>query len=621
MAESLENLSENLRNKCDTEEKLRAAFPITSKEFSDYEQLKFITQKNVYPYEFIDSFEKLNVTELPPKESFYSKLTDSHISDDDYNMAKEAWKIFNCKSLLDYHNKYLTSDVLLLADIWQAFRNVCFDTYKLDANYYYTAPGLSWDAWLKYSKVELELLTDIDMVLMFERGIRGGISQIYHRYSKANNHYMKEYNENEEETYIVYWDANNLYGGAMREKLPYKNFKWNTDTWTADDILRLDDQGEKGFLFMVDLEYSKELHKSHNQFAFCPENIAIKKSDLNEWQQEGYAETKIKKLCTTLEDKKDYVVNYRYLKLALKHGLKLTKISKCIEYDQDYIMKSYIDLNTNKRKQAKNDFEKDFYKLMNNSVFGKTMENVRNRENFNLINTKDELLRLTFKPTYAGEKIFRDDLVGVQMKKTTVTLNKPIYIGQNILDQSKVTMYSYHYDFMIPKFGIDNINLLFGDTDSLAYEIRKIDPYVMMNENRDYFDLSEYPNDHFCYDKTNGKIPLKMKDETKSVAITEFCGLRAKCYAFTKDIDEKKTKIVCKGIKKGVAKKFKLEQYKAALFDDEKLYSVQNTFRTDKHTIYTIEQNKLALSRNDDKRFVSNNFINTYSFGFVGERI
>jgi hypothetical protein len=211
----LEKLVANMRKGCKTIRELRKAFPNTSKYFTNDMQFNLMTKKGVYAYDFMNTYEKLNYPGLPPRKEFYSKLSESRCSTSDYRHAQKVWKEFGCKTYLDYHNLYLKSDVLLLADVIENFRNMCFTNYGLDFEYYYTAPGLSFDAMLKYTKVELELFTDVEMYEFIEKGIRGGLSQISTRYAKANNKYMIGYDPNKQDTYILYVDANNLYGWAM----------------------------------------------------------------------------------------------------------------------------------------------------------------------------------------------------------------------------------------------------------------------------------------------------------------------------------------------------------------------------------------------------------------------
>ena len=185
-----------------------------------------LLRKGVYPYEYMDSWEKFNENALPPKKDFYSNSNLEDISDEDYKHAQKVWDVFEIKNLGEYHDLYVQSDTLLLADIFENFRNMCLNIYELDPVYFVSAPGLAWQACLKKTGVKLELLTDIDMLLMVEKGTRGGICQATHRYAKANKKYMKNYYKNIESSYIQYLDANNLYGWAMSQKLPVKDFKW-----------------------------------------------------------------------------------------------------------------------------------------------------------------------------------------------------------------------------------------------------------------------------------------------------------------------------------------------------------------------------------------------------------
>ena len=350
------------------------SFHALKKEYGD-DKLKILKRKGVYPYEYMDSEEKFNETKLPPKEAFYSRLSEEGITDEDYGHALNVWDVFNMKTFKDYHELYNETDVLLLADVFENFRNICLENYKLDPAHYFTAPGLSWDACLKMTGIKLELLTDIDMLLMIEKGIRGGVSMIRKRYAKANNKYMgKRFNKSKPSKYIQYLKANNLYGAAMSMKLPTHDFKWMSDKEleTLKNQQELNTWNRTPCILEVDLEYPKELCDLHNDYPLAPERFKF--------------EHKAEKLIPNLRDKKRYVVHYKNLIQYIELGMKLTHIHRGIKFEESEWLKPYIDKNTKLRKKAKNNFEKDFFKLMNNSVFGKTMENIRNRVDVKLVN-------------------------------------------------------------------------------------------------------------------------------------------------------------------------------------------------------------------------------------------
>ena len=335
-------------------------------EFCNGDLNKFIllSRKSVYAYEYMDSWERFNETSLPDKEAVYSKLNMEDITDVDYKHAKIAFKYFINKNLGDYHNLCVQSDTLLLGDVFENFRNMCIKGYELDPAYFLSAPGLAWQTCLKKTEVKLELLTNVDMLLMLEKGIRGGICHTMHRYEKANNKYMRDYNKDKEESFFKYLDANNLYGLAMSESLPVDGFDSIKDMSKIDEdfIKNYDKDSNKGYIFEVDVEYPKHLqflylgNISYFDLPFLPEKTKT---------------NKIKKLTCNLSDEENYVCNIRLLQQALNHGLILKKVHRVIQFNQEAWLKPYIDMNTELRKQAKNDFEKEFYKLMNNAVFGK----------------------------------------------------------------------------------------------------------------------------------------------------------------------------------------------------------------------------------------------------------
>ena len=344
------------------------------------EKLNLVTRKGVYLYEYMDSLGRLKENKLPPKESFYSRLTDEDISDEDYEHAQKVWEAFDMEHLQDYHNLYNETDVILLADVFENFRSICIKNYEQDPAHYYTAPGLTWDATLKITGVELELLTDIDMLLMVEKGIRGGVSMISNRYGKANNKYMGDkFVVSEISKYIMYLDANNLYGWAMSKPLPTHGFKWMNEN-------ELKKWEKYSCILEVDLEYPKSLHDLHNDYPLAPEQIEVNKVD---------------KLIPNLGYKEKYIIHYENLKQYLSLGLKLVKIHRGIKFEESPWLKKYIHLNTNLRTKAKNEFEKDFFKLMNNSVFGKTMENIRNRVDIKLVTDEKKAEKLSAKPNFS----------------------------------------------------------------------------------------------------------------------------------------------------------------------------------------------------------------------------
>jgi hypothetical protein len=452
MASSLDKLAKNLGLKSKgvmhTEiEKLRECYPNTSEAYNNDEQFNLVIQKGVYPYDWFDKYEKMDFAELPTIEMFYSRLNKSGISEDEYKHAQHVWETFNCNTFKDYHMLYLKTDVLLLADVWQSFRKVCCDNYKLDACYYYTAPSLSWDFMLKFTKIQLALISDNDMFQMWESGLRGGISMITKRHAKVSKAEMDKPVLGREDN-ILYFDATNLYGLSMVDYLPYTGFQMISDIeqFTPERITNLVDECDDGYLFEFDIAYPKELHQLHNDYPLLPENIKVEDIYLNDWQT-AHSDNKISKLCPNLMDKKNYVIHYRNLKYALQSGLKITRIHRVMTFKQKPFMRSYIMKNTELRKAAKNEFEKDFFKLMNNSCFGKTMENVRNRIEFKLISVEptDKMKRKCKKWIPMG-----DTLIGIHMFKTKVILDKPIYVGASILDLSKLHMQKFHYDVVKP---------------------------------------------------------------------------------------------------------------------------------------------------------------------------
>ena len=445
---------------------------------------------------------------------------------------------------------------MLLADIFENFRQSC-----LDPAHFVSLPGLAWQACLKKTNVELELLTDYDMLLMVEEGIRGGICHAIQRYAKANNKYINDYDKEKKPSYIQYLDANNLYGKAMTEKLPVRAFKWVNDISKIDEdfVKDYNKNDNKGYIIDVDVNL-------HSDLPFLPERMIINNT---------------KKLVCNLNDKKNYIVHINVLKEALGHGLKLRKVHRKIEFKHEAWLKEYIDVNTELRKKATNDFEKDFFKLMNNVVFGKTMENVRKHRDIKLVKTDKKRNKLVSEPNFHTMKLIDNNLAIIEMRKVKVKMNKPIYLGLSILDISKITMYEFWYDYVKIKYQ-DKGRLCYMDTDSFVVNIKAKDFYKDISKDvNKRFDTSNYTFDRPLPTGINKKVIGLMKDELGGDIITEFVALRPKAYSYVTNnfIEMKKAK----GTKKCVVNKMlRFNNYKKCLFDNGKVLKSQQKFKSEK---------------------------------------
>jgi hypothetical protein len=635
------------------------------------QELKLLLrQKGVFPYDWYDSKEKLAFVGLPDKSNFYNELNECGISDDDFQLAENVYKLAKCSKFGDYLSLYLKCDVLLLADVFEAFRKTCKSYYDLDPCHYFTSPGFSWDAMLKMTNTKIECFREgqEDMLDMIEKNMRGGISMISNRYAKANNKHMASFNPEDPSSYIMYLDANNLYGWAMSQYLPVGNYQW---CWKAEEnkyipshafglfltnnnvklekpvykergydgvywnelqsfesydlrsmiqaISNIKDDSETGFIFNVDLDVPEELHDYFNDYPLAPENTLGEYSPLMvekyKFIHDKTPVSKVPKLIPNLNNKKNYVLHYRNLKLYLKLGMKLVNINSIMSFDQKPFLEKYIDFNTKKRAETKNDYEKDLFKLMNNSVFGKTMENVAKRIEVKLMTDENKFVKQCSMPYFKDFRIFSEGLAAVEMNKTQVTYNRPMVVGFCILELSKVLMYDFHYNTMVKTYG-DNIKLLFTDTDSLCYHIKTNDFFQDMKQSLFMYDTSDYPKSHPCFSNDNKKVIGKFKDEANSKPIIEFCGHRAKMYSF---LTEEKGKSVAKGIKKNQIKKLRMEQYKQALFGttkEELNPKVSfNLLRSKNHQMNSIRVTKSGLSCIDDKRYIKSDNISSFAHG------
>ena len=335
--------------------------------------------------------------------------------------------------------------------------------------------------------------------------------------------------------------------------------------------MKMKHNSKKGWLLEVDFEYPAHLHDAHNDYPFAPEKKAIKVEQMSEYQRRLMNDLDLtmpntEKLVLTLEDKEKYVTHYSNLQFYLRQGMRLKNVHRVIEFDQEPWMEPYIRMNTEFRKQAKSDFETDFYKLMNNSVFGKTMENLRNRVYVKIVRDweTDKIRKLLSSPSFDRFAVFGNDMAGIHMRKTKLVLNKPVYTGMTILENSKILMYEFFYNHMKARYG-HKCELVYTDTDSLILDILTEDVFKDMQEHSLLYDTSNYPKDHPLYDDRNKKALGKMKDERGGGVINEVVAVRPKMYSVeVGDLNIRKAK----GVKKNVIEKeITHEHYKEALFE------------------------------------------------------
>ena len=412
----------------------------------------------------------------------------------------------------------------------------------------------------------------------------------------------------------------------MSQYLPEKNFEWEEEHFSINDrdlvkdkILNLKDDCTDGYFFEVDLKYPKEIHDLHNEFPLCPEQLQIKEEWLSEYQKILRKELQIKgksnKLCLTLFDKEKYVMHYKNLKFCLENGLILTKIHRVLKFKQSQWLRPYISLNTYLRQNATSKFEENFAKLMNNSVYGKTCENVRKYKNVKYAIDKKEVDKILRSPLLNDWIIYNEDLASFEINPSSVTLNKPRAVGLTVLELSKLLMYDFHYNYFLKKF--ENVKVLLSDTDSFCYYIKtKKDFYKIIKEDLDWFDFSNYNKGHENYNNDNHLVPGKMKDEMGGKIIDEFVGLRSKMYSLT--VQNQQDKKAAKGFLRSIQKDIRHEDYLRCIDETTDLSFTGHKIHQEHHQIFLSEVTKKGLCAYNDKKYIDKkgfrNF-NCLSFG------
>ena len=573
-------------------------FKILKKEFRDNWQ--YLNKKLAYPYEYFNSIDdyKKPVHNLENKD-FFSKLKNKCPDEKEIDRTREIIKKFNIKNGKELTELYLKSDVILLADVFEKFIKISVEEFGINPLYCVSLPGYTWQCGMKYTGINLQTLQDKDMILLLENNIRGGISSV------MGDRYIKS----DENKKILYVDANNLYGHSMSEPLPYDEIKFDND-FKLEDILNTPDDSHIGYFIELDLTYPNNIKEKTRNFPFAPMNKKINPDNFNDYMKEIKPDnyTSTKKLICDWSDKKNYLVHYRMLKFYIRHGIIIDKVHNIISFRQSRWLEKYINFNTQKRNMAKNDFEKDFYKLLNNAFYGKTMENVRNRLKIKFIKKDDyrEIIKQQSKLTFNGIHKSYENYDSYTFKQNEVLMDKPIYLGFSVLELSKLLMYETYYDILQPYFGQEKIQLHYMDCDSFVLSIETENIINDLKNLENLFDFSNLDKNHELFSNKNKKVVGKFKIETpKNIWVDEFVALRSKCYAFKCNNDSKNK---LKGISKSYSKNIKFDEYYNCLFGKEYQRECDNyILRSINHDMILQKVKKSTLSIFDDKRCYINN--------------
>jgi hypothetical protein len=624
----------------------------------DETKFQLLQKKGSFPYSYVNSFDKLDETQLPPVEEWvnslkYGKTTWDECTESQQKEMKEMvehsnliWKEFKCKTIFDFQNVYMRNDTYLLACVFEQFIDMIIDKFGLDPCHYLTLPSMGNDAMLKFTNVKIELFQEDkhDMYLQLEDRVggistTGGIS-----YAKANNKYLDDYDDSKPSTFIWNIDAVALYGKAMTEKLPKDGFKHeDVATFDLEQAYR-DADGDKGYFLIVDAHLPNEYHDEQNDYPCFPETIEITEDMLSPFNKReldilhtelGHTTKrttyKSSKLSPNLKPKKNYLVHIKTLKLYTQLGWVIDKIHTVISFNQSAWLKPFVDYCSHERQKATSEFYKALWKLIPNSIYGKFLENLRNRMNIHFFTSSDtaRMDKYRQKFNYKRSELIHENLQMIEMGKLKCSLNRPIHVGIAILQLSKHTMYNFFYNVIRKKY--PTARLIYTDTDSLHLYIETEDLYQDIVNDKDFldqFDLNDYdPNNPMFVGipqediVKNKKIPGKFSDDNNGVVVREEIALKSKMYRIECSNNIYKNR--AKGVPKVLQAGFTLNDYKNSHshfheWRPENMLKRQNTYNIhcDKNLKMSIrETNKVVFSSFNDKRYTLDDGVHSYAYG------
>ena len=596
---------------------------------SELQSILLSTGKQFMPYEYFDSIDRFQETRLPPKDMFYSHLSQSGISDTDYEHVVKIYNLANCSKLEDYIHLYLELDVSLLSDVYLEWRRSLISTFKLDPLYFLTLSSYSMEAFYLDTLITLDPITTPELYDHISKNIRGGFTSVGQRHVRANNHNVNpDFNNKElKSNYIIYLDFNSLYPTTMSEyKLPRSNFvkldEHEHQSFLERDILDIDTQGETGYFLNVKIKpASPEVIKRTDSFPLLlsPRNVTY--DDLSEYTKRILEHTgtnlpkKNVKLVAHHEGVDQYFITLPYLQFLVRMGLEIERVYCIYKFSQCDYLKAFIDRNIERRSRETNPFIKNALKLINNSLYGRSLLNPLNYATRTGVCNTDVSLRKSFsKPTFKSVDRINDDRYLVTHHKSEVKADSPLYIGFSVLDFAKIKMYSFYYDVLIPLYG-ERVQFIYSDTDSF---ILNLETDNLEDEFRGplapYLDLSNYPPEHPLHsNQFKGQLG-KLKCETPGDYITEIVCLKPKMYAYTTLNSKHKSHNTVKGVPRYIKDNLLLEQFKECLYSNTLPNACIYHLGYNKGDMRVVKSNKILLSNVEDKRYYTD-VHHSYGYG------
>ena len=575
------------------------------------EQKELLLRKGVYPYSFATSVEKLEATtELPPRSAFYNDLTDTAVSEEDYEHAQKVWQSFNVSNMMEYTTLYLRTDTLLLAEVMTELRDSMWQDFELDLTRYLSLPMMAKDIMLKTTGAELELISDQEMSDLIQKNLRGGLSFINKR--KAG---QLDADGSGGIRSLLYMDCTNLYGKAMCMPLPIDCFSWMTEAELANFSPQRDvsEDGDIGYFLEVDLEYPEKLHVKHNSFPLAAQSVQLTEQDLSPYSYSCLEATSgkknkkysTKKLTSTFYPRTRYLCHGLNLKLYLKLGMKLVRIHRGIKFRQQSFIKPYIEMCSQRRKTAPTEAKRNMYKLLCNSLYGKLIEGFEKRMRCKFNRDRETALRNSSHPLYKGTMICDEDLSITFHKLGEVQMNQSWAVGFSILELSKYWMQKSYYCDIVPALKpYGGCSVLMSDTDSFLLETRLPSADVAVAAIRDIMDTSNYPPEHRLYCKDRAKIPGYFKNEIPKSAIDLFVGLKSKTYAIRCE-QGGGIEMKAKGVPERQKHKIPIEQMLNCLSEMQSVNVEYSALRSYDHVNKLVRSSRVAFSSFDDKRYLT----------------